>query len=772
MASLITGYEYDIFISYRQKDNKGDRWVSEFVEALKTELESTFKEEISVYFDINPLDGLLETHDVDASLKDKLKCLVFIPIISRTYCDPKSFAWEHEFKAFVDLASKDQFGLRVKLPNGNVASRVIPVRIYDLDTSDIKLCESELGGVLRCVDFIYKSYGVNRPLQSKEEKPQDNLNNTHYRDQVNKVANAIKEIISGLKAVPSEQDKEKIQQSEPLEEVIKEKKIEKLIKSFIKNRIKLLSRVLITAIAIILVVLSFPKAFHLSKNKVAKDADGRISIAVTVFDNNTNDTTLNWLTKGIPELIRNNLTGSTELSVQNSQTMYELYQSMGQTQNASIAPSLSREAAVKLKTRTYITGSIQRFGNSILTYVKLIDTKSDELLWTGNIEGSLDKYKYLADSLSAQLKDFLEIKVIKQKTSQEYNDVNTNSPEALRKYVEGMQMMINGNFKSAALSFENSYKADTNFTFAAGYAALVYSYERDFVQAVKWTKVAYKGIKRLPYYQQLWCESGKACNITKNVDSVLYYNDLLAQADIKSRAFWFDVGYNYLALQQNQKAVEAFKKVETVSAEWGGDWKFRDFYVYFGNACHNSGIHDKEAKVYETGLKHFPDDEEIIYCQARCAIATNNSSQAAELINKLIKIVTEQGLPRSDIETGYGNLYNDANVPDKAEEHYRAALKLDPNNYSKINTLALFLIRHDRNVDETEELARRSLEIKPDNKNALYAQGLVKYKQRKYEEALNFMQQAYAKYEVWSPALSNDIKKVREAIANKELIEL
>jgi hypothetical protein len=28
MASLIPAYEYDIFISYRQKDNKGNRWVS------------------------------------------------------------------------------------------------------------------------------------------------------------------------------------------------------------------------------------------------------------------------------------------------------------------------------------------------------------------------------------------------------------------------------------------------------------------------------------------------------------------------------------------------------------------------------------------------------------------------------------------------------------------------------------------------------------------------------------------------------------------------
>src|SRR5512133_192004 len=108
MSSIIEGYNYDVFISYRQKDNKHDGWVTEFVNKLKDELESIFKEDISLYFDINPHDGLLETYDVDASLREKLRCLIFIPVISRTYCDPKSYAWEHEFKSFVELASKDQ----------------------------------------------------------------------------------------------------------------------------------------------------------------------------------------------------------------------------------------------------------------------------------------------------------------------------------------------------------------------------------------------------------------------------------------------------------------------------------------------------------------------------------------------------------------------------------------------------------------------------------------------------------------------------------------
>ena len=47
-------------LSYRQKDNKHDGWVTEFVDNLNGELESTFKEEISVYFDINPHDGIKE----------------------------------------------------------------------------------------------------------------------------------------------------------------------------------------------------------------------------------------------------------------------------------------------------------------------------------------------------------------------------------------------------------------------------------------------------------------------------------------------------------------------------------------------------------------------------------------------------------------------------------------------------------------------------------------------------------------------------------------
>lgn len=195
MPSIVPTFEYDIFISYRHNDNRSG-WVTEFVNALQEELAATIKEPLTIYFDKNPHDGLLETHNVDDSLKEKLKCLIFIPIISQTYCDPKSFAWSSEFLVFLKMAAQDSIGLKVRLPKGNISSRVLPVRIHELDANDRKIIETELGP-LRAIDFTYQSAGVNRPLRPKDDEAMKGSQNV-YRDQVNKTANAIKEIIGGI----------------------------------------------------------------------------------------------------------------------------------------------------------------------------------------------------------------------------------------------------------------------------------------------------------------------------------------------------------------------------------------------------------------------------------------------------------------------------------------------------------------------------------------------------------------------------------------------
>ncbi len=440
MSSIIEGYNYDIFISYRQKDNKGDRWVSEFVEALKTELESTFKEEISVYFDINPHDGLLETHDVDASLKDKLKCLVFIPIISRTYCDPKSFAWEHEFKAFVEEASKDPFGLKVKLPNGNVASRVLPVRIHDLDAADIKECESVLGGVLRGIEFIYKSAGVNRPLRSTEEKPHENLNKTIYRDQINKVALAIRDIIISIE-----------HPGQKTEGILKE------VVNVKPEKAKKLKPKTIVASVIILALIVL--GYFLIPTLTNPKGQLQKSIAVLPFINDSPNDSNQYFINGFMVDVLDHLQTIRDLHPI-SRTSAEKYR-----KTTKSIPEIAKELSVNY----IVEGDMQRYGNSIRLSVNLFKALKKEFkLWGKTYEKKINDatdifslQSQIAQSIATELEAVItpQEKLLIEKTQ-------TSSLSAYENYILGIsyfEKITKEDFDIALSYFNKAIEIDPDY---------------------------------------------------------------------------------------------------------------------------------------------------------------------------------------------------------------------------------------------------------------------------------------------------------------------
>ena len=198
-SSIIPDYDYDVHISYRYNDNNYDGWVTEFVEKLNQELSATLKDKLTIFFDKNPEDKRVGFETNEGSITPKINSLIFIPIISQTYCDTASSVWNNEFRIFQEETNKDRIGNTIKLPNGNSVSRVIPIKIHEIDTEDIKLLESELSGGLRSIDFIYREEGVNRPLRPVDDEKHANPLRPMYRNQINKLANAIKEIISGIK---------------------------------------------------------------------------------------------------------------------------------------------------------------------------------------------------------------------------------------------------------------------------------------------------------------------------------------------------------------------------------------------------------------------------------------------------------------------------------------------------------------------------------------------------------------------------------------------
>jgi adenylate cyclase len=418
MASIIPGFDYDIFISYRKRDNKHDGWVTEFVDNLKGELESTFKEEISVYFDINPNDGLMETHDVDASLRQKLKCLIFIPIISQTYCDPKSFAWQSELCFFNKLAKEDSFGRDIRIAGGNVASRILPVKIHDIDWEDLSLLEDELGGVLRCIEFIYKSVGVNRPLRANEDHPQDNLNRTYYRDQINKVSNSIKEIITGLKNF-----------GKPVRGIPqKEKNL---------------------------------KALGLIN-------EGK-SIAILPFQDMSAKKDQEYFCDGMTEEIINSLSQSSDLKViarTSSFAFKDKYEDV-------------REIGKKLDVETLLEGSLRKEGNRLRITAQLVKAADGSHLWSERYDCTMKDVFSIQDEISKAIVDNMKIRLLGD-GEEGILKHHTENLEAYSFYLRGRyysEMMTVDGFRKAVEQFEQSLLADPYFALAYTGLATVYWYK-------------------------------------------------------------------------------------------------------------------------------------------------------------------------------------------------------------------------------------------------------------------------------------------------------
>ena len=766
MPSLLPGYEYDIFISYRQKDNKGDRWVSEFVDALKTELESTFKEEISVYFDINPHDGLLETHDVYASLKEKLKCLIFIPVISRTYCDPKAFAWEHEFKAFAEQASQDQFGLKVKLPNGNISNRVLPVRIHDLDSDDIKLCESVLGGSLRGIEFVYKEPGVNRPLTPADDN-KSNLNKTRYRNQINKVALAVREIFLGLQTYSDDTPKEGGDQKMPFREVFKGDEQITGEKPARRKGVKFLSGLLMALIIISGAIWSYPKIFKRDKLADIRSSDGRISVAVMPFNNQTNDTILNIWQVGIQDILITSLSNSDELKVRQIESTSNLIRGKGLADFESITPSVAGKISQKLDADICIYGSIKQAASTIRLNAQLIDSRTAEAFKSFQVDGTADNILQVIDSLASMAKNFLIISKLGKEVTPDYKHlISTGDPEAYRYFIYGKNAFMNGDYPTAVNMLTQATAIDSNFTFAYVMLSFAYGNQGSYDQAKKSCLRIYERRDQMPIRQKIYTDWAHAAFFESPGEEIKYLRQFL-ETDEQEPLFYFVLGDSYNKLLQYDKAVPEFEKALAIYDKWGIKPMWIQNYIKLGFVYHKTGRYEKEKSLYMKAELDFPDNQDLIYRQAVLSLSEGDTIPANRFINKFMLINRNASMSEADILIRLGDLYWEAALLDKSGEYYRQALLLEPGSPDKLNRLAWFLIENGRDIKEGLRLIDKALELKPDNSNYIDTKGWALYKLGKKKEALELLEKSWNLKPAYSHEIYLHIQEVKKALVRQ-----
>jgi TolB-like protein/predicted metal-dependent HD superfamily phosphohydrolase len=572
MSSLLPDFEYDIFISYRHNDNRSG-WVTEFVKALREELAATIKDPVSVYFDTNQHDGLLETHNVDKSLEGKLKCLVFVPIISQTYCDLKSFAWQHEFCAFNKLSKSDPFGRDIRLGNGNVASRILPVKIHDLDEDDKAILENELSGPLRAVEFMFRSSGVNRPLRAEDERG-DNLNRLFYRDQINKVANAIKEVTSSMR-FPGRRDKAEEtghKRSEPAPVTLNSK-----------------------------------------------------SIAVLPFVNLSQDPSQEYFADGITENILSQLASLKQLRVI-SRTSVARYK-----KTVKSAPEIAAELGVKY----LLEGSAQMQGNKIRIQVQLIEAEKDENVWSKAFVESMDDIFTIQNNVAEVVSKELLLSLAPRE-SEKLKVIPTKNLEAYDLFLKGRhafnQWGLEG-YKAATEYFKQTIALDPDFREAYSYLASSYSarmsWNGDLTPAE-----AKKNIDQ--YLAEAW-KRGPDDNdyLTKGFVEFFINKDFASAENLFLKAVELNAN-NALALYTYCYLLNMMGRFED-ALEWVNKAKLIDpltvaYFNYQTICLHLLGKNDKALETALEGLRLYPSVLRFYDFLARINIALERWRDAEEAV--------------------------------------------------------------------------------------------------------------------------------------------
>jgi len=528
-----------------------------------------------------------------------------------------------------------------------------------------------------------------------------------------------------------------------------------------------LSDAIIALLLIVVCILLYPKIFRTDKFSDIRDEDGRISVAVMPFENLSGDTLYNIWQEGIQNLLITSLSNSRELSIRQYETMYNIVGNEGLINYSSITPSFASDIALKLEANTVIVGNIHKSGNIVRITANLLDSKSEEIYKSYEIDGASENdFFTITDSLSELIKNYLEIKKLDQSVFYDLKNVLTKSTKAYKYYIQGFSRHGELDYTSAIDLYTKAIDVDTNFVSAMLKLSYVYGDVGQSELSKKWAYNAYSKINDVPLDMQLAIEEVKAAVDKQPIDQIRYMKQYL-EINPYCLSKIYGIGWASYNTEQWQDAIDAleknielFKKFDRKSWIWT--------YILLGKAYHEIGEHKKERKIYEDGITAWPNAKSnIIHLQAICALSQGDTVVANEYLTEFTSIVEQYGLPEPEIMYWLASAYEQANDFEQAEKFYRKGLAINPQYPVLMNAFAYFLIFNDINIDEGIELISDVLKNIPDNGNYLHTYGLGLYKQGKLEEAYEVLNKAW----VLIPYYDHDhflcLKEVEQALARE-----
>lgn len=393
-------------------------------------------------------------------------------------------------------------------------------------------------------------------------------------------------------------------------------------------------------IALLLVLKPWKVNVELSDEAVASDN----RLAVMYFDNLVDPSDSVRLGEVVTNLLITDLSEVDHLRVVSSQRMYDILKRLGREESRTIDRETATQVANQAGARWMLTGTILQMEPVVVITTQIIDVKSGqvEASQRSSTEEQEDIFAQV-DRLSAEIRQDLAIPDLSSEAdSRQLSEITTESPEAYRFYLEGIDYSRRIYPARAVESFRKAIDLDS--TFALAYFQLA-QLVRDDSEGDELIRKAVKYSHNASKHDRLM---------------ILSMSDYFAGRIDDAEATLQQL----IAAYPDDK--EAYEALANLYARSRGDT-------------------EKGIAYLEEALKTDPQDK-LLYNQiAYLYKELRQYDKAIELLDRYVEIAPSEANPYDS----KGEMYAAAGQFDSAIALYRRALERDPGFVSATQSLAI-----------------------------------------------------------------------------------
>ena len=234
-----------------------------------------------------------------------------------------------------------------------------------------------------------------------------------------------------------------------------------------KNPVRVL-----TGILVLVIVFSAYFLFFNKKGSVKRPSRAVPSLAVMYFDNLPDPQDKNHTGEMLTNLLITSLSQAKGLEVISREQLYKILEDIKLSDSKIITKKTAIRVAQSAGISTILVGHILQDEPSLSVTVQLIDVNSGHVLGSQRLAGfGSDKIFSFVDSLALLVRNDLRFTGIDSLVTKPVADVTTNSPEAYRAYVEGINYGDKLYLRESLESFAEAIELDSNFAMAYYYLA-------------------------------------------------------------------------------------------------------------------------------------------------------------------------------------------------------------------------------------------------------------------------------------------------------------